>query len=347
MGLFGAIGNSVGNVLGFGSGQNDYYKPQNATYLDDYASEQGAKRGIQLDSRLNGSLNAYGRGEMGLNEYLSGLGALNPLQQETMAEKLATSPLTGSRYATDQVRSNPILGTLFGAGGSLERAGAEEADLSSRGYQLQPEDREAYGQASGDISRMFGEQENSLSNSLAMRGLSNSASLSGSQFSGLQGNKMEQLAKMQTNIADKRMNNNMNRLAQTRSYLSNMGSLGNTAIQNQFGRNVSGLEYSQNAQNQSLQNMMSIYGMKEGLAQKSFQSKQDNQQPTIWDAASKGLYSGVEAATGGAVAGGLSGFMPGGGGTSKTAGGSASLSNSGSLPTSSSGYFNQSNPYSG
>jgi hypothetical protein len=147
----------------------------------------------------------------------------------------ATDPLQSSRIATQEVMNNPMLSQLFGKGGALERANSEEQSLASRGYSLQPEDHEAYGQASGDIARMFGQQEQSLAQALASRGQS-SAGAAGRSFAGLQGNKMEQLAGLQRKIADDRMNMNMQRLGQTRNFLSQMGNQGQQAIQQQYGR---------------------------------------------------------------------------------------------------------------
>lgn len=130
-------------------------------------------------------------------------------------------PINGTKTATDQVQNNSILGQIFGKDGTMGRTANEEKDLASRGYQLQPQDHEAYGQASDNIARQFGTQENNLGQALAAHGLSNSG-MAGQSFSGLQGNKMEQLGQMQRSIADDRMKNNMARLGQTRNFLSQM-----------------------------------------------------------------------------------------------------------------------------
>ena len=89
---------------------------------------------------------------------------------QNLQDQLATDPLTGSQMATDQVRGGLLSGT-FGHGGTLDRTGAEEQRLASSGFSLQPEDHEAYGQASGNIARLFGAQGNALSQNLADRGL--------------------------------------------------------------------------------------------------------------------------------------------------------------------------------
>lgn len=127
------------------------------------------------------------------------------------------------------VQGNPILSQLFGPGGQMDATGKQITDLSNRGYSLQPEDNEAYGQASGNIARMFGGQEQDLAQNLANRGISNSG-VAGAQFTGLFGNKAEQLAGLQTNIAQKRMQMNQQRLAEMHNFMSSLGQQAGNAI---------------------------------------------------------------------------------------------------------------------
>ncbi len=158
----------------------------------------------------------YGAGNMSLADLLASgkaMGADTGVEQDEFAKMVATDPLTGSRMATEQVQNNPILSQLFGKGGAMERTNAEEQRLASQGYKLQPEDYEAYGQASGNIAREYGAQEQNLAQSLADRGLASAPNGAAAiQFTGLAGNKNEQLARAQTQIADARMNNTMNRI---------------------------------------------------------------------------------------------------------------------------------------
>lgn len=125
------------------------------------------------------------------------------------------------------VQNNPLQSMLFGQGGQMEQTNQRVNDLASKGYSLQPEDYEAYGQASGNIARMFGGQEQGLAQDMANRGLSNSG-VAGAQFSGMYGNKQEQLAGLQTQIAQNRMQMNQQRLGQMQNFL---GQLGNQAQQ--------------------------------------------------------------------------------------------------------------------
>lgn len=241
--------------------------------------------------------------------------SLGASEYNSFVQQLATNPLTGSKLATDQVQSNPILGQLFGQGGTMDRTNAEEQRLSSQGFQLTPEDREAYGQASGDISRMFGQSENSLSRSLASRGLSSGASgAAGAQFSGLQGNKNEMLAQSQMQIANQRMNNTMQRLGQTRQFLGQLGSQGENAIQSQYGRNMSGVENAQNEQNKNINNVMAQQGQEQAQNNTAFSQEQQTKGPGL---------GGVLGAVGGGVLGAATGGIGAGIGASlgKTIGG--------------------------
>lgn len=152
-----------------------------------------------------------------------------------LQREIATSPLTGTRFAEEQLGKTRL-------GGLLGRLDTEEQKLASQGFQLTPEDREAYGQAAGDITRKFGRAEQSLAQTLANRGLTGAPSgAAGAAFSGLSGNKLEMLAKQQRAIADDRMRNTLERLQQTRSLLSTLGS---SELQAQFGRQLAGRETS-------------------------------------------------------------------------------------------------------
>lgn len=148
-----------------------------------------------------------------------------------------TDPILGSRTATSEVQNNGILGQVFGQGGTMDRTAAEEKDLSSRGYSLKPEDYEAYGQGSDQIAREFGANDSNLAQALASKGLSSSAG-AGQAFAGSQGNKMERLGQLQRQIAGDRMKSNMDRLGQTRSFLSNLASQGASDINSQNSRQM-------------------------------------------------------------------------------------------------------------
>lgn len=254
---------------------------------------------------VNNALSPFGLGgEQG--EYFQG-NTENRALQDYLAKIQGFDPRAEMTGSTEDVMNNAILGRTFGKGGlqeqtlgDLSKARGEEADLSSRGFSLTPDDHEAYGQASGDIARMFGQSEQDLSQSLANRGLSQGPSgAAGAAFSGLQGNKQEQLAKAQTNIANQRMQNNLARLNSTRQFMSQLGGLGSdlnrqgqTAIESQYqarhqpiddlGR-AAGLQMQQNAA-----------ANEAGMA--SLQDKRGSAGKTLFDAFGRGLFKATEAA---------------------------------------------------
>lgn len=203
------------------------------------------------------------------------------------------NPATGTQEATSQVQNNPMFSGLFGQGGTMDRTNAEEQQLSGQGFNLTPEDRTAYGQISGDIARQYGQQEQGLSQSMADRGLSNSGA-AGAAFTGLQGSKMEQLAKAQQSIANDRFKANLDRLGQTRQFLGQLGQQGSENVQQQFGRNQQGV-------NQNLQNSQAAQGMLSNIQGQSNEALQQQQQTqhgsTLYNAVS-GMGQGMMAGMG-------------------------------------------------
>lgn len=146
-------------------------------------------------------------------------------------------PTKSSAYATKQVMESPLLSQLFGKDGTLSRTTAEEQNLASRGYSLQPKDYEAYGQGMGNIARNFDSAEGNLAQALAARGLSNSG-IANKSFAISQGNKLEQLGQLQRQIANDRIQTNIARLGQTRQFLNTLGAQAQNAVQDQFGRQL-------------------------------------------------------------------------------------------------------------
>jgi hypothetical protein len=164
------------------------------------------------------------------------------MQNRTRQHQLFTDPTTGTLAATDQVKNNDLFKGVFGEGGLNDRILSEEQDLAKRGFSLQPEDYEAYGQASNETARMFGQEENSLAQALAARGLSAAPSgAAGVAFSGLMGNKHERLASAQRKIADDRMKMNLERLNSARNFAMEGNKLAQAAVGDQFARNRQGV----------------------------------------------------------------------------------------------------------
>ncbi len=283
--------------LGLSGEQGEYYQadevpellgaPEIENYVtpDKFQGEmfsQNQERAKAMgDSGLQQLRARFGSGEIGLNDLPNLLGNNwdKPGQMQQFYEDLATDPLSGSTLATGQVMNNPLLKKAFAnqdamnesLGGMRNKAMGEESELASRGFSLQPEDHEAYGQASGQLARLFGSQEQDLAQSLAARGLSAAPSgAAGVGFSGLQGNKFEQLAGLQRQIADQRMNMNQQRLTQTRDYLTKLNqqqqsglsdalSQRRGAIDEQFGRQMAGVQSNRNQRQGMSENELAKY----------------------------------------------------------------------------------------
>lgn len=151
-------------------------------------------------------------------------GKLHGESEKALSDYLNRDAAAGSREFMD----DPLLGTAYKQGqgyldelsGDLGNVRSEERDLATRGYSLQPEDFEAYGQASGNIARQFGRSGSNLQAALANRGIKGAGV--GQAFASQAGNKMEQLAGLQRQIANDRMQSNLNRLTQTRNFMSSL-----------------------------------------------------------------------------------------------------------------------------
>lgn len=172
---------------------------------------------------------------------------------------------------------------LFGQGGLNEQLGKEQQTLASQGFQLTPEDREAYGQASGDIARLFGGQEQQAAQALARRGLGAASSgAAGAAFSGLAGNKNEMLAKQQMQIANQRMENTRARLADTRNMMSQLGQQGFNMAHSRVGQKGDILAQGAGLQNQGNQ-----------LQRQAYQDKEANAKPGLFSMIGQGLSAGI------------------------------------------------------
>lgn len=270
---------------------------------------------LYSDPEIMRALQAYAAGNQSSADFLDSMktSGINSTLGQTaeLQNALATGPLTGSKYATEQVRNNALLGGLFGQGGQLEKAQEQYNQLANQGFQLQPQDITAYGQASGDIARLFGAQEQGLAQSLADRGLASAPSgAAGVGFTGLQGNKNEMLAKAQMDIANQRMQNTMQRMGQLQSYIGNLGQQGANAINQQFGRQSEGAQ-SQRA------GLMGTAGLQGQENLRNFQQQMESfgtRPATIMDQAIGD--AGTASSSFAKSFGSLAGSMAGGGGPS-------------------------------
>lgn len=241
-------------------------------------AQTGLMAAVNPISALGGAVNQTQGAHVGSNVY----NGFDPNYQAAQANQYANAGQVGNvndpNAATGQVQNNAILGGLFGQGGQLQQAENQVTDLTNNGFNLNNTDKTAYGEAAGNIARQFGQNEQSLSQSLANRGLSNSG-IAGQEFSNSLGNKNEQLAGLQTQIAQNRMQMNQQRLAQTQNFMGQLGQQGQNAIQGQFGRNLQGQQFSNDVNQQKFANNMGILGATQGQGNEQFSQYQQSQKP--------------------------------------------------------------------
>lgn len=199
-GILASTDNPVSEALGLSGKQGAYFKPSTV------------------------------KSEQTLQGYLDSIDSAN----RSGAQKYATTLGLGPDASLNDVASQLGIGPEY-----LKQLQDEQNKLATEGYGLNQNDYEAYGQASGNIARLFGQQEQNLAQSLADRGLGGVTSgVGASQFSGLMGNKNEQLARAQQDIAQNRMQMNQQRLAQTRNFLAQLGNQRTGLVEGQTDRNV-------------------------------------------------------------------------------------------------------------
>jgi hypothetical protein len=234
-----------------------------------------------------------------IQNYATGQGSLQDVLASDssghLSRALATDPSTGSKMATDQVQNNPLLSSVFGKGGLNDRLDTEEQELASRGWTMKPEDYEAYGQASDETARLASQEEASLSQALASRGLA--AAPSGAAqvgFTGIQGNKFERLASAQRKIADDRMKMNQERLTGVRNQMMQGNQLAQGAIKDQFGRNLQGVQQHQTTNRDAA----NAGAMQQGQQNIQFEQQQNTQGPSLGE---------ILGTTAGTLAGGVLG----------------------------------------
>lgn len=196
---------------------------------------------------------------------LPGASANNAYNSQAAIDSLFTNPETAGLAASSQVMNNPLYSGLFGQSGLQGQAegnyGNATNNLASdrqalsgndQSYGLQNSDLAAYGQAADAIGRNTAQQSQGIAQSLAQRGLGNAASGAAlSSYAGLYGNQAEQLAGLQQQISQNRINTAMN-LAQARNQsdlaqqqgagqlATSLGGLGSQAYGQQLGSNMNG-----------------------------------------------------------------------------------------------------------
>ena len=163
---------------------------------------------------------------------------------------------------------------------------------------------------------MMSAQEGGLTQALADRGLAQGANGVAAQgFSNLYGNKMEQLAASQKDIAQRRVqtamqlaqarsNQDLGTLQQSGAMIGGLGSLGSNTIQNQIGNNRNAVndETARNAQGAGLnQNQQQI---DQSIKNDAFAQQMASQGPSLGD-----LLAGLGGSAVGGITGGATGVI--------------------------------------
>lgn len=266
-----------------------------------------AKRYRELEQDFKNTNDPYYNAERSLAD-LSRNDSTPADMSSVLKDMLATDSIAGSRIAADEVKNNPLLSGIFGDGGIQDQAEAEygnniarldesREDLKGRGesYGLTANDLQAYGQGSDQITRDFAMQEQNLAQMLADRGLAQAPSGQAmQQFSGLYGNKAEQLARLQMDISQKRintakelaqarMNADLQRQAQTQGLIGGLGQLGNQATNDQYMRQLAGSQedYNRDAGVAGLQ--MNNQGLQQNVNNSLFTQQEATRGPSLME----------------------------------------------------------------
>lgn len=260
----------------------------------------GKKAASALGLSLDGEQGAYATPEQ---------------MQADLYRKFANDYDNQMGLAEKGVQESALTKDLFGQGGLQSQLATEGKDLASRGFSLQQPDHEAYGQVSGDVARLFGQQEADTTQALARRGLASAGSgAAGAAFSGLSGNKNEMLAQAQMQIAQKRMQDTQNRLMQNRQLQQSLGVHGNDMARKRYSD-----------KGDSLLNATNVETASNNAKRQAAQDQADAYKPGLFESIGQGLQSGVTNLASAAPGMLVGGAMNGGG----AAGGRSALGGSG------------------
>jgi hypothetical protein len=270
------------------------------------------------------------------NEQQAAGGATGGLESQFM-DLVQTAPGAAERYSSDRVTQDPIGKTLFGAGGLHERTLADEraatgdaqgvqksfGDLynemsSPDAFKWGENEYAQYGQNKDEIARMSAAQEQDTTQGLVNRGLGAASSgAAGVAFSGMAGNKFEQLANAQRkvsmdNVAAKRdmYQSRMNTLNQAgglaqgrmqsgRQTATNLGAQYEDARNNVFNRGMQGRQQNVNDLQAALGQTNTQNAMAQEQANTAFQMEQDTRPASLGSALSTAVGAGAGYAVGG------------------------------------------------
>lgn len=260
---------------------------------------------------------------------------LGQLTGTAALDALATGVGTGNKLASEQVLSDPLYTGLFGEKGLSGQAqrnyGKYTGDIAAdrealmgrdESYGLKESDLAAYGQASDQIARLFGAQEQSLAQAMSDRGLGAAPSGVSSQgFSNLYGNKTEQLKNAQFQIAQNRINTakdlastRMNASLQAQNQAGQLGlGLGNLArgAQGQaYGQNLAGIASRRGDLKTAADLALSQQAQNQDILNEQFAQRQATRDPSLGEAMEGGFKSGVSSGIGNLASSSISDMNP-------------------------------------
>lgn len=268
-------------------------------------------------------LSQYRAGSLSLKDALANADRFPGVGSSNFLKAVSEDPVASNNMAKEQLLSDPTVSGLYGDNGLQRKMadvagnlGQDRESLFGRdeSYGLNSGDLQAYGQAQGEVERLFGNQEQQAAQSLSNRGLGAAPSgAAGALFSGIAGNKNEQLAKAQMQIAQNRVNT-AKELAQSRvnadlgagQLSTSLGALGQNALHGSKADSIAAQELGYN----TLAGLSALNTGQTGLEHNLMQSAANNENSKNSDFLGNLLKGGI--ATGvGALTGGLGGALAG------------------------------------
>lgn len=309
----------------------------------------------QSNPQVQALMSQYASGQLPLSSALQQIQGLTGTQngqdvsgnvQQGAADELASNPLTAGTLASSQVMSNPLNQGLYGANGLAGQAQQNYGNATGNlaqdrqalsgndpSYGLQQSDLAAYGQGANQIGRQSAMQGQGIAQALAARGLgsgSNGAAIS--SYAGNYGNQAEQLAGLQNQISQNRINTAQG-LAQARNasdlqqqsgaagLATNLGQLGASEYGTQLGANMSGAENNFNELSGANASAANNQALQQNINNANFSQQQATSKPgflaSLGNGISTGITSGVSSGLSNGISSGISG-QPSSGGQNQT-----------------------------
>lgn len=277
--------------------------------------EQSTRAGVAGRSGIANALRQLGSGQMSLEDFMAK--GEDGAVQDQLRQLGLTDAMSGRRLAGEAVRGDPTSNLLFGEQGLAQDLSAEGKRLAETGGRMTASDEEAFGQASDRIARLAAQQEQGLAQQLAGRGFGRGASgVAGAAFSGLQGNKFEQLARAQQQIASDRKEKQLQQLQENRRMQAQLGQQYGQELGAQFGRAQSARQMGQQERQTQAQSDMQNRAMQQQQLNEQFAQKQQTARKGFFrnmgDALTSGMSEGLAFMSGGGiddVAGAFAGGM--------------------------------------